>query len=176
MQPFKNPDVARAFEAYPAPVRKDMLALRELILATAASTAGVGEIEETLRWGEPAYLTSRSKSGSTVRIDWKKSRPGDYAMYFNCRTNLVETFRTLFPQELKFAGNRALVFNIGSRVPKDAVAFCVSAALTYHLRKAVRIAAPAKDSAKLAKKSRKTPAREIEVARKRMKEIKHANS
>ena len=138
VQPFKNPDVARAFEAYPAPVRKDMLALRELILATAASTAGVGEIEETLKWGEPAYLTSRSKSGSTIRIDWKKSRPGDCAMYFNCQTNLVGTFGTLFPQEFKFEGNRALAFSIGSRLPKDAVAFCVSAALTYHLRKGGR--------------------------------------
>ena len=145
MQPLKNPDVARAFEAYPAPVRKDMLALRELILATAASTAGDGEIEETLKWGEPAYLTSRSKSGSAVRIDWKKSRPGDYAMYFNCQTNLVETFRTLFPHEFQFEGNRALVFNVGSRVPKDAVAFCVSAALTYHVRKGGRNAAPDKN-------------------------------
>ena len=69
-----------------------------------------------------------------------------------------------------------MVFNIGSRVPKDAVAFCVSAALTYHLRKAVRIAGPDKNSARLVKKSQKTPVREIEVARKRMKEIKHANS
>ena len=144
MQPFKNPDVARAFEAYPAPVRKDMLALRELILATAASTAGVGEIEETLKWGEPAYLTARSKSGSTIRIDWKMARPAEYAMYFNCQTNLVETFRTLFPQEFKFEGNRALVLSIGSRVPKDAVAFCVSAALTYHVRKGERHAAAGK--------------------------------
>ena len=176
MRPFKNPDVARAFEAYPAPVRKEMLALRELILATAACTAGVGEIEETLKWGEPAYLTSRSKSGSTVRIDWKKSRPGDYAMYFNCQTNLIETFRTLFPHEFQFEGNRALIFNIGSRVPKDAVAFCVSAALTNHLRKGGPNADPAKDSARLAKRSRRTPARETEVARKRMREIKYANS
>ena len=65
-------------------------------------------------------------------------------MYFNCQTRLIETFRTLFPQEFKFEGNRALVFNIGSRVPKEAVAFCVSAALTYHLRKAVRHAAAGK--------------------------------
>ena len=145
MLPFQNPDVARVFEAYPAQVRKPMHVLRELILSSAASTEGVGPLEETLKWGEPAYLTSRSKSGSTIRIDWKKARPAEYAMYFNCQTNLVETFRTLFPHEFKFEGNRALVFNIGSRVPKDAVAFCVSAALTYHLRKGGRNAAPDKN-------------------------------
>ena len=176
MRPFQNPDVARVFEAYPAEVRRPMYALRELIFSTAASTEAVGPLEETLKWGEPSYLTSRSKSGSTVRIGWKQSRPGEYAMYFNCQTILVETFRTLFPHEFQFERNRALVFNVGSRVPKDAVAFCVSAALTYHSRKGGPNADPAKDSARLAKKSRKTPAREIEVARKRMKEIKHANS
>ena len=147
MTPFKNPEVGRVFEAYPTQVRKQMLSLRELILTTAASTEGVGEIEEALKWGEPAYLTSRSKSGSTIRIDWKKARPAECAMYFNCQTRLIETFRTLFPQEFKFEGNRALVFNIGSRVPKEAVAFCVSAALTFHSRQGGRNAAPDKNGA-----------------------------
>ena len=30
-------------------------------------------------------------------------------MYFNCQTNLVETFRTLCPNDFKFEGNRTLV-------------------------------------------------------------------
>ena len=63
-------------------------------------------------------------------------------MYFNCQTTLVETFRTLFPKELRFEGNRALVFGVGSRVSKPAVAFCVAAALTYHLRKGTQNAEP----------------------------------
>ncbi|MEP6791921.1 MAG: DUF1801 domain-containing protein, partial [Ramlibacter sp.] len=83
---------------------------------------------------EPAYLTSQSKSGSTVRIAWKKSAPSQYAMYFNCQTTLVDTFRTLFPDELKFEGNRAIVFGKADAVPADTLAFCVAAALTYHRR------------------------------------------
>ena len=102
MTPFHDPAVASVFNGYPAKVRKDMYALRELILATAGNTRGVGEIEETLKWGEPAYLTSKSRSGSTIRIDWKKSRPAEYAMYFKCQTTLVETLRTLFPKVLQF--------------------------------------------------------------------------
>jgi hypothetical protein len=31
------------------------LALRELVLQVAATTEGVGELEESLKWGEPAY-------------------------------------------------------------------------------------------------------------------------
>jgi Domain of unknown function (DU1801) len=132
MKPFANPTVAQAFEAYPPNMRHKLLALRELILKTAASTEGVGEIEETLKWGEPAYLTSQTGSGSTVRIDWKSSKPSEYAMYFNCHTTLVESFKTLFPGDFRFEGNRAIVFTESEPIPKDALAFCISTALTYH--------------------------------------------
>lgn len=130
--PFANAEVAKVFEGYPAPARKKLLALRELIFRTAAATPGVGELEETLKWGEPAYLTSQSKSGSTVRIAWKKARPDEYAMYFNCQTTLVDTFRTLFPNALVFEGNRAILLKTTESIPTDSVAFCVTAALTYH--------------------------------------------
>jgi len=132
MPPFANAEVANVFEAYPADVRRKLLALRELIFRTASSTDGVGELEETLKWGEPAYFTSKRKSGSTIRIDWKKARPDEYAMYFNCQTTLIETFKALFPKELRFEGNRAIVFKVSEAVPADSLAFCVAAALTYH--------------------------------------------
>jgi hypothetical protein len=135
MTAFGSPAVEQAFGAIPAPVRRKLLALRRLILETAAATEGVGEIEETLKWGEPAYLTPRTRSGSPVRLGWKQARPGEYAMYFNCRTTLVETFRTLFPRDLRFEGNRAIVFHAGDAVPRDVLRFCVAQALTYHERK-----------------------------------------
>jgi hypothetical protein len=34
-----------------------MLALRASVLKTAVQTPGVGDIEESLKWGEPAYVT-----------------------------------------------------------------------------------------------------------------------
>ena len=150
MKPFANAAVAKAFEAYPPNMRRKLLALREQIFKTAASTEGVGEIEETLKWGEPAYLTSQTGSGSTVRIDWKGSKPNEYAMYFNCQTTLVETFKSLFPGEFRFEGNRAILFKESEPIPKDALAFCISAALTYHR------AGKAKRSAKNAASSRKS--------------------
>ena len=133
---FGNAAVAQAFAACPASVRGQLLALRALIFETAAATPGVGPLEETLRWGEPAYVTAQSRSGSTVRIGWKKARPSQVAMYFHCRTSLVETFRTLFPGEFRFEGNRAIVFEATDPVPRDALAVCVGAALTYHRRNA----------------------------------------
>jgi Domain of unknown function (DU1801) len=131
--PLTNPAVQAVFDSYPPALRKKLLALRQLILDTAASTEGVGEIDETLKWGEPAYVTL-NKKGSTVRIDGKKGLDR-YAIYFNCNTTLVDTFRSMFPHSFSFEGNRAMVFEVGDALPKEELAFCIGMALTYHQRK-----------------------------------------
>ena len=131
-KPFESEAVAEIFDAYPPRIRKRLMALRSLIFETADKTEGAGALEETLKWGEPAYLTSKSKSGSTVRIGWKKAIPSQYGMYFHCQTDLVETFRTLFPSDFRFEGNRAIVFEEGDAVPFDSLGICISYALTYH--------------------------------------------
>ena len=108
--------------------------LRALIFDVAAHTTGVGALEESLKWGEPAYITAASKSGSTVRIAWKKARPTQYAMYFNCQTTLVDSFKTMFPTVFKFEGNRALLFDESDDVPVEALRICIEMALTYHTK------------------------------------------
>ena len=129
-----NPKVAAAFSSYPKPVRVKLLALRRLILDTAKTTSGVGALEETLKWGQVSYLTTMSKSGSTIRIDQVKSEPDRYALYFHCQTNLVETFRQLYP-ELTYGGNRCILLDAADELPKDALEHCVALALTYHANK-----------------------------------------
>ena len=135
MNPIQSPEVEAVFEAYAPEVRAPLLELRALIFTTASLTEGVGEIQETLKWGEPAYLTPESKSGSTVRIGPVKAEPGAYGVFFNCQTNLVERFRHWFPQGLRFEGNRAIVFDAADPLPHEAVADCIAAALTYHRTK-----------------------------------------
>ncbi len=133
MHPFIKPEVQGKFASYPPEMRKKMLALRELVWRTAAATPLAGPIEETLKWGEPAYVTSNG-AGSTVRMDWKAKTADAYALYFNCNTTLVETFRNLFPTELKFEGQRAIVMGLNDRLPREALAFCIAAAMTYHVK------------------------------------------
>ena len=58
--------VAAVFGAYPAAIQSKLRRLRRIILDTAAKMDGVGPVEETLKWGQPAYL---AKGGSTIRID-----------------------------------------------------------------------------------------------------------
>jgi hypothetical protein len=131
LPPIAHPAVQAVFDSYPPKLRSKLLALRQLIINTAASTAGVGALEETLKWGEPAYVTTQSKLGSTVRIDRKKNQDR-YAIYFNCNTTLVDTFRSMFPHSFTFEGNRALVFDMTDALPVDELGFCIAMALTYH--------------------------------------------
>ena len=129
-----DPAVAAVLDSYPRPLKSKLLALRALILDTARKTEGVGRLEEAMKWGQASYLTSESRSGSTVRIDRVKSADDQVAVYFHCQTNLVETFRELYP-ELSYSGNRAILLDAGAPLPKAELGHCVALALTYHLKK-----------------------------------------
>ena len=131
---FPDPAVDAVFNAYPKPLRTRLLRLRRLIFETAKATEGVGALQETLKWGQPSYLTPETKSGSTIRIDQEKKVAGQYAVYFHCQTDLVETFRELYP-ELRYGGNRSILLRVEDKLPEAELRHCVALALTYHLRK-----------------------------------------
>ena len=129
MAKIANPEVARVFDGYPEPMRKKMLRLRQIVLDTAAETEGVNALEETLKWGEPSYL---AKGGSTIRMDWKARVPDQYAMYFNCNTSLIATFKDVYGDVFTFERNRAIIFGETDELPVTELKHCISLALTYH--------------------------------------------
>jgi len=129
MSTIENKEVGKIFDNYPKEIRKKLMLLRKLVIDTASETEGVKSIEETLKWGEPSYLT---KGGSTIRMDWKKSKPDQYAMYFNCKTKLVDTFKERYKDEFKYEGNRAIVFHKNDTIPINELKHCILLALTYH--------------------------------------------
>jgi hypothetical protein len=124
-----HPDVAAVFERYPEHIRPKMAYLRQLILEAAAAIPEVSRLEETLKWGEPSYLT---KKGSTIRMDWKEKSPDQYAVYFKCTSKLVPTFREVFPDTFTYEANRAIVFGLDDPVPVAALKQCITAGLRYH--------------------------------------------
>jgi hypothetical protein len=128
--------VGEAFRAFPSPIRDRLLHLRSMILNIAAQTEGVGPLTETLKWGEPAYLTQASKSGSTIRLGWSKMHPNHAAVYFNCKTSLVSTFREIFGDQLEFSGYRAILLPIDEPMPEELLIACFAMALTYKKRRA----------------------------------------
>ena len=137
MKRFDDARVAAVFRAYPAALRARLMALRETMFEVAAATPGVGRLTETLKWGQPSYLTEETGAGSTVRLD--KLRSGDgYAVYFHCQSGLVGQFRELYADKLAFEGERAILLDGGARVPERELRHCIALALTHHLRKKKR--------------------------------------
>lgn len=154
MHSFQTDAVAQVFDAYPPAIREQALRLRELIFEVAAETPIVGRVEETVKWGEPAYVaygkrrqatntasqpgprfTPKEKIiGSAVRIGWKASDPDRVRLLFHCQTTLVDSFRERFAREFTFEGNRAIVFQNGGALSLKSLKACIEASLTYHAK------------------------------------------
>jgi hypothetical protein len=133
-----DPKVEGAFNRFPPQVRQKLMRLRMLIFDVASETEGVGELEETLKWGQPSYLTRKPKTGSTIRIGREKKTEGDYAVYFKCQTTLVPTFKKRYKNKFRFEGNRAILFNLNDKIPVRELRDCIALALTYHKNKKSR--------------------------------------
>src|SRR5512139_1220963 len=130
MKHFDDPRVVLLFKAYPPALRSRLMALRELVFDTADRTAGVGRLTETLKWGQPSYLTEETGSGTTVRIDRLKGDDG-YAIYFHCQSGLVGQFRELYPDIFTYEGERAMRFLAKDRLPVRELRHCIALALTH---------------------------------------------
>lgn len=127
--PSVSAAVAPVLAAYPDDVRASLEEVRALIFEL-AEEAGVGPLTETLKWGEPAYLTETTKAGSTIRLG---SKDGRAAAFFICHTGLVDGFRADFPEALSYIGNRGILLERGT--DREALALCLRRALTYHQEK-----------------------------------------
>ena len=124
-----NPKVETKFNEYPEEIKAKLINLRRIILETASEIESIQALEETLKWNEPSYLV---KKGSTVRIDWKKKTPEQYAVYFKCTSKLVLTFKELYGNQFNYENNRAILFKMNDIIPEKELKHCISLALTYH--------------------------------------------
>lgn len=111
-----------------------MLALRQLIFEVAQNTEGVGALEETLKWGQPSYLTTQTGSGTTIRIDQLKKKPGYFAIFTHCQTPLVDDFRQTYGNSFAYDKNRAIIFHENDTPAHDKISEFIRSALTYHLK------------------------------------------
>lgn len=129
--PFDDPAVEAVFVSYPKQLQNDLFQIRDRIFRVAAQTDGVGNLLETLKWGQPAYLTPETKSGSTIRLGLPKS--GGYAIYVHCQTTIISDFQQVFPTEFTYEGNRAIHFNADNPPQFSKLDVLIRRALTYHL-------------------------------------------
>lgn len=133
MQPMPQ-DVQAAFDAFPPEVRHRLAAIRAMIFDVASEDPRIGAISETLKWGEPAYLTEQTGSGSTIRLGRPRGAPDRAAIYFICRTTLVDTFRERFAGAFQYDGARAVLLPASGDIDRALLETMLAMALTYHLR------------------------------------------
>jgi hypothetical protein len=124
-----SPDFEAKLATYPDLVGSKLQYLRELVIETAKEIPEITHLEETLKWGEPSFLT---KTGSTLRMDWKNKTPNQYQMYFKCTSRLVETFRLVFGQLFEYEKSRAIIFQLDQEIPVRELKKCIRATLMYH--------------------------------------------
>jgi len=129
--PFHKTEVEAAYAAFSVSARDRLLATRSLIFREAEDPL-IGPLTETLRWGEPSYLTELSGSGSTIRLGVTKA--GQPALFVHCATTLIADFKDLYGDLLEFEGKRAMLL---PEAPgqSDVLSHCIRLALTYHSRK-----------------------------------------
>jgi hypothetical protein len=132
--PAPPQDVAKLLTACPVPAASHVQALRALIYETAADTEEAGQLTETLKWGQPAYLTHSPCTGTTIRLGWDEAGQA-VSVFVHCQTTLVKEWRDLYETKLELIGNRQLRLRTDKPLPQAALKHCIAMALTYHSRK-----------------------------------------
>lgn len=125
------PDVARVIGALPRAQADQLRHLRHLVFDVAKAEE-VGPLTETLKWGEPAYLTEATRSGSTLRLGPVRGTADTVALFVNCRTSLADSFRERFGPALRVDGDRAVVIGPQDTPDEDVLRTCIALTLTYH--------------------------------------------
>ncbi|MFD3189817.1 DUF1801 domain-containing protein [Sedimentitalea sp. HM32M-2] len=124
-------DIQAVFDRWPAAGRTVGYCLRDLIYRVSQETQ-TGPLQETLKCGQPAYLTAATGAGTTVRIGYVADEPLACRIYVHCATTLVDGYRILFPDALNYAGNRAICLSETASLPREALRRCIAMALTDH--------------------------------------------
>ncbi len=132
MKQFKNTEVKAVFNAYPFTIKEKLMRVRQLIFECADKNEIISELEETLKWGQPSYGTTKTKSGTSIRLGFLK--PAEYVIYVHCQTTLIGEFKEIYP-EMKFDGNRAIIFDSYKTIPVSEIKHFIYLALTYQYRK-----------------------------------------
>ncbi len=131
MIPPKLPeDITQVITHWPDTAQKTFHHLRQIIFDTAASNPQVAPLSEALKWGEPSFLT---KTGTTLRIDWKARSPDEIGLFVICRTDLLDQIRAMYPNAFRFEGTRALYLRLDAPIPEQAVAYLATRTQTYKL-------------------------------------------
>lgn len=130
-------EVAQVYEGYPAEYRGRLQELRSTLFTTCQKLYGTGQLQESLKWGEPAYRPLPPHGGTTVRLHWKPKYGAQVGVFVPCQTTLVADMRALYGDLLSFEGNRCLWLPGTGPYPEEAVAHFFAEAFRYGRKRTV---------------------------------------
>ena len=131
--PALPPDVGQIISGYQPAVREGVLRLRELIFQVAEGVPQAQPLAETLRWGQPAYLTP-AHVGSTLRLGPHKD--ATFALFAHCQSTIIASYAQAFAGWDRIDGNRAVLFDDVAQIEPERLSHLIHHALTYHLKPA----------------------------------------
>lgn len=133
--PPVSKEVSAAFLNWPVSLRGVLHPVRDLVFEVGNRTPDCGQIVETLKWGQPAYLTEKPRTGTTLRLGPAPEAPGRGALFVHCSTTLIADFQAQYRDLFEYSGNRALILPTALGERREALAHCIALGLTYHKRK-----------------------------------------
>ena len=117
-----------------APAQKCAHTCRTLF-HTIAKDADTGPLEESLKWGQPAWRPRTARTGATLRMHWDAATPDRLSLYVDCKTDLAARMQDIYPDLPLNDGQRHLGININAPLPEQALAHLAEMTFTYHRAK-----------------------------------------
>lgn len=128
-------DVAHTYAGFLPKAQAQILTIRTWIFEEVARDKRVGKIHEALKWGQPSFVVSKPRSGTTLRLaQTLKSPKYDFGLFVPCQTNLIDTCRDRFGDVFNFDGNRGLLFENDHELPETELRHFIALALTYYVK------------------------------------------
>lgn len=121
-----------ALTTWSDPARDALWACRGLF-HDVASQAKVGPLDESLKWGQPAWRPRAPRTGSTLRMGWSAGRAQHLLLFVDCKTDLAARMRDLYPDLPDNDGRRQIALDLDRPLPEQAVSHLAQMTFCYHL-------------------------------------------
>ena len=96
----------------------------------------LGPLEESLKWGQPAWRPVKPNTGSTLRVMWEETTPDLLNLYVGCKTDLAARMREIYPDLPQNDDRRHIALRLSDPLPVEALSHLASMTLAYHQSKA----------------------------------------
>ena len=101
-----------------------------------AGAAGIGDLDESLKWGQPSWRPIKPRTGSTLRVSWDSGDPDHLPLFVDCKTDLASRMQSLYPDLPQNDGRRRLAVDLTQPLPEQAIAHLAQMTFCYHLKTA----------------------------------------